>query len=186
MKNLTELFNAQNLTLTINEEALTARCDRPAPRSRLGFKVEFNYRFKSVERLVEFCENFLKEREETAIAKAKYAAAKKAKAANLAAEINVGDIFVDSWGWEQTNIDLYQVVSKPSAKTLIVREIATERVEGSEMSHGMACDVRAVVGEFIGEEKKVRVNSYGGFKTSSYSSATPTTADRHHYCSWYA
>lgn len=186
MKNLIELFNTQNLSLTINEEALTARCDRPAPRARLGFKVEFNYRFGSAERLVEYCEKFLKEREETTIAKVKYAAEKKARVANLAAEINVGDVFVDSWGWEQTNVDLYQVVAKPSAKTLIVREIATERVEGSEVSHGMACDVKAVVGEFIGEEKKVRVNSYGGFKTRSHSSATPTSADSHHYSSWYA
>lgn len=37
-------------------------------------------------------------------------------------DIKVGDIFYNSWGWEQTNIDFYQVIST-TAKTITLRQI---------------------------------------------------------------
>jgi hypothetical protein len=37
-------------------------------------------------------------------------------------DIKVGDIFYNSWGWEQTNIDFYQVIST-TAKTITLRRI---------------------------------------------------------------
>lgn len=39
-------------------------------------------------------------------------------------KIKVGDIFYNSWGWEQTNINFYQVVRVTrSGKTVYVREV---------------------------------------------------------------
>ncbi len=37
--------------------------------------------------------------------------------------ISVGDIFVSSWGYEQTNVTFYQVLSVHGKKTVTVREI---------------------------------------------------------------
>jgi len=41
----------------------------------------------------------------------------------------VGTIFSHSWGWEQTNIDFYEVV-KVGAATLVVREVESTKVRG--------------------------------------------------------
>ena len=47
--------------------------------------------------------------------------------------IKVGDIFDDAWGYDQTNIDFYQVV-KVTRKTIVVREIAQRKQETGFMS----------------------------------------------------
>lgn len=41
--------------------------------------------------------------------------------------IEVGDIFVYKWGYDQTNVDFYQVI-KATAKTVTVRQIEAEAV----------------------------------------------------------
>jgi len=37
--------------------------------------------------------------------------------------LNVGDILFSSWGYEQTNVDFYEVVRVPSARSAVVRQI---------------------------------------------------------------
>ena len=184
MKNeMIELFAKHDLILTIDEERMIAKCDRLAPRARLGYKTEYHVRYRSVERMYEAQQEFIDNRLAVTEYRAKRKEAQKVKAAELAAGVNVGDLFVDSWGYEQTQVDLYQVVAKPTARTVIVREIASQTVKGSE---GYDCqNVRAVPNSFIGEEMKKRLDNYGGFKTSSYSCARPTTAEAEHYNSWY-
>lgn len=183
MNDLIAKYEEQKLTLFINKERLVARCERPAPRALLGVKTVFNYRFQSVERMMQYVEKFIEDRIESEKLREERKFEQKLQSIQLARAVKVGDLFVDSWGYEQTQVDLYQVVAKPSAKTVTVRPIACETVEGSE---GRDCRyVRAVPNAFIGEEIKKRLNNYGGFKTYSYSSARPTTAESKHYNSWY-
>jgi len=52
-------------------------------------------------------------------------------------DIQIGNIFTHSWGYDQTNIDFYQVV-KATPKTVIVRKIGEETVPGSDA--GFMCD----------------------------------------------
>lgn len=180
-------YEENNFVINIDADRLVAKCDRPAPKARYNkFKNEYHYRFESVERMNEYVENWIdrvvankKRREEEKVAQ-------KLRAAERAKNVKVGDIFVDSWGYEQTNVDFFQVVAKPSARTVIVREIACRTEEGSEMSHGMADNVFPVRDAFIGEEMKKRIDNYGGFKTRSFSCARPTDENRSHYRSWYA
>ena len=186
MKALVEQFQNHGFILEVNEDRIVARCDRVAPRARLGFKNEFHYKFTSVERMYEYLSNFIADRLKVQEIRAKRKEKESREAEELAAKLAVGDIFVDSWGYEQTNVDFYQVVAKPSAKTVVVREIACERVEGSEVSHGMADSVRPVRDAFIGKEMKKRIDKYGGFKTSSFSCARPADEGRSYYRSWYA
>lgn len=185
MNALVEQFQKHGFILEVNEDRIVARCDRVAPRARLGYKNEFHYKFSSLERMYEYLSNFIADRLKVKEILAKRKEKESREAEELAAKVAVGDIFVDSWGYEQTNVDFYQVVAKPSPKTVIVREIACETVEDSMVSHGMACDVRPVRDQFIGEEMKKRIDKYGGFKTSSFSCARPTTAEAKHYNSWY-
>jgi len=40
--------------------------------------------------------------------------------------VKVGDVFYESWGYEQTNIDFYQVVALRGVSQIILREIGAE------------------------------------------------------------
>ena len=54
----------------------------------------------------------------------------------MAHSLKEGDIFVYSWGYDQTNVNFFQVI-KTGEKTVAVREIETESVPGTE---GFMCD----------------------------------------------
>lgn len=62
------------------------------------------------------------------------------KAVNAADFYQVGDIVVNTWGWEQTNNDFYKV-TKLTAKTIEVTPVYVKVIEGSVYEHGMACEV---------------------------------------------
>lgn len=67
---------------------------------------------------------------------------------NMQHGFEVGQIYYDSWGYDQTNIDFYQIVEvKP--KSVVIRSIGSEYVKGTQ---GMDCsNVRPVKDNFIGE-----------------------------------
>ena len=151
---LREGFAERGFQLTIDEDHKVAKCVRFTKRARLGYKIEFNYRFGTAQRMFDHCVEFL-----AGIARAEeYKAERKAKRAaekvEAVANVKEGDIFVASWGWEQTNVDAYQVVEKKGA-TVTLREIGLESVEGSE---GFMSDrVRPAKDIFIGEAFKKRI-----------------------------
>jgi hypothetical protein len=182
MNELIAKYAEFGLNLEMNPERIVAHCSKPS-RSRLGVKYLFNYRFRSVERMNEYVAEYIANHAAAIAANEARKAARKSAGAEMAAKVAVGDIFVSSWGWEQTNVDFYQVVEKPSANTVIVREIAAATVEGSEGY--MSRNVRAVPNAFRSAPIKKRLTN-GGFKISSFQSARPTTADKEHYNSWYA
>lgn len=61
----------------------------------------------------------------------------------------VGDVLYTSWGYEQTNVDFYQVVAVGD-KTIAVRPIGQKIVE----SHGSYDEVKPDVGHFSGPPVK--------------------------------
>jgi hypothetical protein len=89
--------------------------------------------------------------------------------------IQVGDLFQSSWGYDQTNVDFYEVVGlTPSGKSVRVRPVA-QRVVRSSVG---ADYVQAVRGAYRGESETRRISSYEyrgeteyWFRVSSYSSA---------------
>ncbi len=107
----------------------------------------------------------------------------------------VGDILVDSWGYDQTNIDFYQV-TEVKGKMVTVQEIAGKTVEGTTYSHGMADEVVPVKDRFVKENvlgrkimnRLVKPGYNNGYfiNTSSYSIASLTDQKEKHYRSWYA
>lgn len=52
----------------------------------------------------------------------------------------IGDILVNSWGYEQTNVDFYRVIGV-KGKTITYVKIPHLIIEESMYAHGMACDV---------------------------------------------
>lgn len=97
--------------------------------------------------------------------------------------LKVGDIVVNSWGWEQTNVDFYEVV-KISANFVELREIGSATEPGSEVSHGMADRVVADPEHKGSEITRHRADSNGhvNFKHGSGGKWD----GRAMYRSWYA
>lgn len=55
-------------------------------------------------------------------------------------EVTVGTIFSESWGWEQTNVNFYEVVSR-TEKMVTIREIGQKTVkEETAMSSYVVAD----------------------------------------------
>lgn len=87
--------------------------------------------------------------------RAEYRAAQKAYTHDL----NPGDILHGSWGYEQTNCEFYQVISR-TEKSVRIRQIAQTRVDGSEgfMSESRLPDPDNFIGEQI--TRRVRKSGY--------------------------
>lgn len=100
------------------------------------------------------------------------------------AAIQVGTILSRSWGYDQTNVDFYEVTAKSaSGATVTFRKIAA-RGEGPHPSGSMSDYVYPVPGDFVGEERTGRVGS-SGVSLGNGDHARPTSPEKRHFCSWY-
>jgi hypothetical protein len=94
------------------------------------------------------------------------------------AKVQVGEIYYDSWGYDQTNIDFYQITGvkgKMFEITPIAKQYCGEAPGGS-----MSDNVLPVKDKFVGEpiwKRSLKMQSGCIWKTNE------TTK---HYCSWYA
>lgn len=122
---------------------------KDAPRSRFGFKIEANYKYRNIEQLYRGAERFIENELEIVKRKKERQESKKKARQEMKNPYKVGDILYDSWGYDQTNIDFYQV-TRTSPKSVWIRPIAAEQVKGSE--EFMSARVKPVKDKFIGEE----------------------------------
>lgn len=94
----------------------------------------------------------------------------------------VGDFFYSSWGYEQTNIDFYQVTTVKN-KMVGLRPIGATRVYDGPMSG----HTKLVPNAFTGEEEfhlvKFSTEDSPYFKLTSYSSAWPCDPNTNHFFS---
>jgi hypothetical protein len=154
MKNLIEKYESLGFVLTLkNEPMIIGCCMKKASKARFP-KALFNYRFISVERMIEFCNEWIENVEKNIKAENERKALKKEAQKNMSHNFEVGSIFYNSWGYEQTNISFYQVIEVKS-KSIMIQKIAKSFVEGSE---GFMCaNVKPVENAFIGEPILKRV-----------------------------
>lgn len=110
-----------------------------------------------------------------------YKATRKADTAEAAKSITIGTLLCYSWGYDQTNVDFYEVVDKRGLNVAL-RKIAGESVSGSEGF--MSCRVRPVKGAYCGEPFTKRISRFG--VTMAHGHASPCAEGSEHYCSWYA
>lgn len=141
----------------------------------LGFsgrrnKSDFNYRFSNAEKMEQYCADFVAKNIKHAEIKKQEKADRLEKNRNV--KVSVGDIFVSSWGYEQSNVDYYQVVGV-SGQMIDVRKIASAR-EGNGLPDQGQCV--PVPNNFVGDKvmrKRVRgLGEYGvAFRVASYANA---------------
>lgn len=132
-------------------------------------KPAWHYSFRTEERLRANIEETLRNEMEAADRKAKRSAEKKAACASH--DVKAGDVFRCSWGYDQTNIDYYQIVSV-SGQMATVRAIG-EISEETAWAQGKSAP-RA--GHFIGDPFRVRIQKWSMdsepyFKVTSFSNA---------------
>lgn len=87
--------------------------------------------------------------------------------------VEVGDIFTSSWGYDQTNVDFYEVV-RTTPKSVEIRAIGTRVAQVDSVGNER---VEPAPGKFTGEPmlKRVQRGWKGGplLRIASYAIATP-------------
>lgn len=94
--------------------------------------------------------------------------------------ISIGDILYCSWGYEQTNIDFYQVVEKKN-KQFTIREIMHKYDNSKSAGNGMAAYVEPVKDSFVNDVEPIKKTSLS-MKFGVLSKYDGQSL----YCSWYA
>jgi len=83
-------------------------------------------------------------------------------------DYEVGDILSSTWGYDQTNVDFYEVTAVPGPKTVELRKIAQRTVS----SEGQSDTVVPEPGEYISASMRKKVSPGGSVKITSYSYAS--------------
>ena len=96
--------------------------------------------------------------------KAKRKAETKAKL-DQGHSLQVGDVVRSSWGYDQTNIDHYQIVRVIGKRTVEVRKIAEHHEATGDMTGRSA----PIPGEFVGEVMRRQVDQWGNVNILSAS-----------------
>lgn len=166
--------------------------DRPCMRIWKGRQQNpfVAYFFQSTERREKSRLHYIQKAEERQNEKEQRKAERKA----FIPQVAPGTIFRDSWGWDQTQVDYYQLIEMASTHFAIVKPIQSQTVPGSE---GRDYDsVTPIKDSFVenAQPLKVKITSCGlkdngqtkhCFRVNSYSYALEDSGKPAHR-SWYA
>lgn len=193
MKNLLERFEKLGFELIINEELINAKCLKKNSKA-FNPKAFFWIRFRSIERMAEYLNEWISNKEKIAAGEAERKAKKAELMKNPNHQFKVGNILYNSWGYEQTNIDFFQVIeAKP--KSIKIQRISRKYVENQPAGYSsMSAFVMPVENAFIGEPilKKVQASvSFNGshsfyIKAEHGAFCEYGSGEKGVYCSWYA
>ena len=92
----------------------------------------------------------------------------------------VGDLLSCSWGYDQTNVDFYQVIKK-KGKTMTIKEIGGKHIESEGLS-SMADYVSPVKDSFLKNGKTLIKRTFN----MPFGILSITDENKKHYRSWYA
>jgi hypothetical protein len=84
--------------------------------------------------------------------------------------LKAGDVLSGSWGYEQTNVDFYQVVETVGLRSVVLRKIESETIESGMSMQGQCVPM---VGHFTGEPFRKLADGENRVKISSFLSVTP-------------
>jgi hypothetical protein len=142
----------------------------------------WHYSFRTPEGMQKYINDFLESQKKNLEYKQERKNKRKAPALS-AVPFKPGDILYDSWGWEQTNVDFYEVVEVRTASTIVLRQIA----QNTEETGFMSGHTTPRPGEFIGEPIIKRIQWYEGrpYIKSEFGCISKWDG-RPVHCSWYA
>lgn len=106
------------------------------------------------------------------------------KAESPKANVNVGDIFSCSWGYEQTNVDFYKIVAVLPNSVKYV-SIGETRNYNGPMSGECMPNENAIGTDVKTARIKVETDGSVHFKISSYSTAFPWNGKPQFFSEWH-
>lgn len=125
-----------------------------------------HYSFKTEAQRAASVARFLKGADETAARRAARQAERRAELSKPHA-LAVGDVLYSSWGYDQTNIDFYEVVALVGKRSVMIRPIAAQSQENGFMSG----DCVPAKGQYTGPAVRKLVDRFNSVRVSSYSTA---------------
>lgn len=128
-------------------------------------KHDWYYRFRDKKQMDKYISDYFCKLEDMARLKIERKEQKKKEKLEFFDSIQVGDIFVDSWGYDQTNVEFYKVTKKLKASIKVV-QIGSKTVA----DHTSQLMVVPVADAVISEEI-TKVPQDGYLKTYSFSVA---------------
>lgn len=136
-------------------------------------KPAFHFRFRSAEARAEHVKKWFERMAAAAAAKVERKEQRKADLAKPH-KLVVGSILKASWGYEQTNVDYYEVVALVGKRSVDIRPIGSGNVASpDEEMHGDRGYCVPVPGNFTGEKIRKQVSVSGdSVRMTSYSSAS--------------
>lgn len=160
-------------------------------------KPAFHYRFRNENQRAAYVEKFFNDCADKERATAQRKAEQKAAKAGFTNPIKPGDVLYASWGYDQTNIDFFQVIAT-TGKTVTFRPIMSELTsDGAEYMSGRVLPKKnAFSKDCETYTRPLKVYLSGGEKPSfcvpfaeskgSYQRSLHLHDGRPLYCSWYA
>lgn len=130
-------------------------------------KPDWHFRFKNEERREKAVREYFEARRATLQRKVDAAAAVKAKRA-AGHGLQVGQVLVTSWGYDQTNIDWYQVTELVGSSSVKIRQIRGINTRDTGWATG---ECVPDIDNFKGPEMVKRPDEYGAVKIASYAYA---------------
>lgn len=189
-------FQIQHYNLTIKEYpevnvviGMGIEKNKPIALAFTGTKgkPEFSYSFKSEEDREKYIEKFINEQRKNIEYKQERKEKKKApKVFEL--PFKPGDIIYNSWGYEQTNIDFYQVIRCTKSSVFIqpIKAEFADRATGNEMS----AYLRPLKDNFLENSFEIRkkIQWYDGnaYINFEFGGCSEYKDGDEIYCSWYA
>lgn len=140
--------------------------------SAVGFfgkceKPSFHYSFKSPERRAQFVAGWMCQMDDLQARRAKAKADRKQLLGSKQTSLKVRDVLRCSWGYDQTNIDYYQVVALFGKRGVVIRKIACESVDTAFMQGNCV----PAIDQFIGEPMRKQVSDNASVRIYEFASA---------------
>lgn len=127
----------------------------------------FNYSFRDEARRSQYVGEWMRNMDAVQARRDEAKAAKKSLAGKKQEFLALGDVLRCSWGYDQTNIEYFQVVELVGLRKVKIQAIACESVE-TEFMQGKSVPA---VGQFIGEPMLKVVSDSGSVRIYSFASA---------------
>lgn len=179
-------LNVPEKAIEVNDPSSSAVCylfERNGHLCAVGFsgrrnKPDFRYRYGNEEQRERDVSNHLEKiRQQEQVKEAQ----RQARAA-FSHTLKTGDILYSSWGYDQTNIDYYEVVRVKSKKTVVLRQLNKTTTETGFMS-GETLPNR---GKYLGKALVKRVSEGNKVKIEKYCGTASVWDGKAKSCSWYA
>jgi len=172
--------DVKGIYILINTSELKAICFHSAKK-----KYTWHYIFANTEQMLLTIDKAIKLQFDKNVAKETLKIQKAKQAKINRAKVQIGDIFNTSWGYDQTNVEFFQVIERISPTRVKVKQIRKLMEEEQYMS----AQVKPAVDCFYDESEKTCTIRYDGNLTNADvfgNTAYATTATASHYSSWYA